>query len=342
MAEIPPTDFLSKIEADLTEHGQSIRAAHARISKCIRTRDLAGLMTHNQSDPHGILTLAPDQLAPCAGIIREFGEAAAAVTDEIKTFGPHSTKEVETLLESSTQDTYELLQEYLQRACNAEISAVEETKAALEKIEGKSYTQALLLKYPEEEVMEMYDEKPWRYEEMRKELHEEHHHQIEEAATQLVIQSTLPPLHGKVHAKRQLVEALQQKADFVTSKRRFGETLHAGLQQQQAEVHEKKQKCNGIRRVTIREEKAKRVAVVEAMATLSKAMREHRDAYLQNEAAALMEAGAQTGDYCGNANWKLDMKCQERGIMVVSQILSKAQRCQANLGCFWHLIFSAF
>lgn len=171
-----------------------------------------------------------------------------------------------------------------------EILGVEATKKALEDMEGKSITQALLPRHSQEVVEQMDDEKKAEhYKKMQSQLHREHVLQAKVGADRLLHYSTLPPLHQKVYERKLELEGLRKEADLVTSK--DADCLHADLQQQQATVQEKKLKCSGLRRVTIREEMTKRGLLLEAWEVYQKALAEYRVAYLRNEASAIVEAG---------------------------------------------------
>lgn len=124
---------------------------------------------------------------------------------------------------------------------------------------------------------------------MRSQLHLEHVQQVKSGASQLLADGQLPHLHEKVQSRKQLLKALRRKGELVTSN--YADSLYADLQEQQAEVEGKKQKCNGLRRGTIREEKAKRGALLKAREVYEKALKEYQAAYLRNEAAAIVEAG---------------------------------------------------
>ena len=126
---------------------------------------------------------------------------------------------------------------------------------------------------------------------MQRQLHLKHVEQTQSAVKALVLGSQLPVVHDMVHRRQQEQEALQEKVDLVTSKKDVADKLFAGLEQQQADVLDKMEKCSQIRRVTIRAEETKRKMLEEAEKARQVAWKEYQDAYLRNEAATIMEAG---------------------------------------------------
>jgi len=130
---IAPGDFLSQV----TEHWESIRATHATIAEHIGKNDLAGLMTYDEEDPHGILPLAPDSLKPCASTIRGFGAAAVASAAEFEVFLPAAEEDLGALLESCNEDTYKKMHKGLKAAYEVAKREVSGTRTALSDIEGK-------------------------------------------------------------------------------------------------------------------------------------------------------------------------------------------------------------
>ena len=284
---IAPGDFLSQV----TEHWESIRATHATIAEHIGKNDLAGLMTYDEEDPHGILPLAPDSLKPCASTIRGFGAAAVASAAEFEVFLPAAEEDLGALLESCNKDTYKKMHKGLKAAYEVAKREVSGTRTALSDIEGKGWSAALCLQKDPTEVASMDDvEKEKAFELMRTTLAGEHVKESTKQVFQLLCTNEIP-LHDKIHAKQRLVDALQRKAMMITSERAVADTLVAGLEQQQAEVREKMQRCARIRRATIREVEVAGQQMVEAQQAAQEAERKHKDAYIRNEAAAMQEVG---------------------------------------------------
>jgi len=286
-----PCDFLSNFEDQLTEHRDANRAAHASIAEHIDKKDLPGLMSH-ATDPHGILALAPDELKPCADAIRGFGDAAFACTAECSAFVKTAEQHLGSLLESCKEGTHGTMAQKHRKNYANQTAAVNRTRMALSALEGKSYSAALRLEKEPKEVDAMDDdEKAQQYEKMQRQLHLKHVEQTQSAVKALVLGSQLPVVHDMVHRRQQEQEALQEKVDLVTSKKDVADKLFAGLEQQQADVLDKMEKCSQIRRVTIRAEETKRKMLEEAEKARQVAWKEYQDAYLRNEAATIMEAG---------------------------------------------------
>eukprot|EP00435_Cladocopium_sp_Y103_P045571 s691_g13.t1 len=289
---VAPGEFLSQV----TEHWESTRAAHASIAEHIDKKDLPGLMTYDKEDPHGILALAPDQLKPCASTICGFGAAAVASTAEFEVFLPAAEEDLGALLESCNEDTYGQMQKDLKKTYKVAKRAVEGTRTALSDIEGKGWSAALCLHKNPEEVAGMNDtEKEKAFELMRTTLAGEHVQEATKQAFQLLCTNRIP-LHHEIHAKQKMVDALQRKASLITSKREVADTLVAGLEQQQAEVREKMEKCAKVRRATIREVEATGQQMVDAQQAAQEAERKHKDAYIRNEAAAMQEENLEKAD----------------------------------------------
>ena len=287
------SDFLSTFQAEVTRHWDSICATHADILEKIENKDLPELMKHDDEDPHGILALTPGPLLVCAGPITTFGDEASACTAEISLFHPAAEGSVIELLESCDVSTYESLPGDLREVCDNEKTAVEGTKLELSAIEGKSYSAALKLVRDADEVDQMDDEKKAEaFEKLQAERHSQHVSRAKQAATELLAKGKLPAVHGAIRAKEQVASALQRKADVVASKCGDAETLYAGLQQQQDELSKEIDKCERIRRTTVKVEEAKRKTLQEAEKARQLAWKEYQDAYLRNEAATIMEAGA--------------------------------------------------
>ena len=285
--DLSPGDFLSQV----TEHWESIRATHATIAEHIGKKDLSGLMTYDEEDPHGILPLAPDSLKPCACTIRGFGAAAVASAAEFEFFLPAAEEDLGALLESCNEDTYKKMHEGLEAAYEVAKREVSGTRTALSDIEGKGWSAALCLQKDPTEVASMDDvEKEKAFELMRTTLAGEHVKESTKQVFQLLCTNEIP-LHDKIHAKQRLVDALQRKAMMITSERAVADSLVAGLEQQQAEVREKMQRCARIRRATIREVEVAGQQMVEAQQAAQEAERKHKDAYIRNEAAAMQEVG---------------------------------------------------
>ena len=300
-------DFLSTFQADVTQHWNSTCAIHADILEEIQNEDLPELMKHDEEDPHGILALTPDPLKPCASTIRGYAEEAAACAAEFQAFVTTAEGDLGDLLKSCNEDTYSETQDYLDAEYNHEKKMVDATKMALLAIDGKSFSTALRLQRTPEEVDKMdEDEKAEQYEKMRSQLRFEHVQQTKRSITQLTAKSKLPILHEQVFAQQQEMQALQRKADVVTSKCSDAETLYAGLQQQQDELSKEIDKCERIRRTTVKLEEAKRKTLEEAEKARQLAWKEYQDAYLRNEAATIMEARFQ---FCDPDNNSSDCVC---------------------------------
>ena len=289
---VAPGDFLSTFEARVEEHWDATRATLASLAENIGNQDLECLMAYDTEDPHGILALAPAELEGCAEVIRGFGEAAVACAAEFAIFVPAAEDELGALLESCNEKTYEAMADDLRVAYSAEELAVERTKSAIEGLDGLSLTGALLQKMERTKVDQLDDEeKAEQFEKMQRQLHLEHVEQTKGAVCALLSKSHLPPLHDRVEARQLLLDALKRKADGVSSKKDVADKLFAGLEQQQADVLDKMEKCSRIRRVTIRAEETKRKMLEEAEKARQVAWKEYQDAYLRNEAATILEAG---------------------------------------------------
>eukprot|EP00438_Fugacium_kawagutii_P005321 Skav210295 [mRNA] locus=scaffold475:117181:118134:- [translate_table: standard] len=289
-ASISAKDFLITFEAEVAQHWDSARADHAGILEAIANRALPNLMAYDDENPHDVLALRPDPVKRCTATIRNCMENAQKTETEFVIFEPAAAQDLDSILESSNEDLYVDKQPSLQAARDREILVVDGTRVALENMQNKSITQALLLMHSQEAVSQMDDEKKSeQYEKMQNQLHREHVKQVKAGASQLLAYGQLPHLHQKVHARKQLLKALRRKSELVTSNN--ADRLYADLQEQQAEVDDKKKKCGGLRRATIRDEKAKRGALLKAREVYQKALKEYQAAYLQNEAAAIVEAG---------------------------------------------------
>ena len=285
---VSPSDFLSQV----TGHWESTRATHASLAEHIGKKDLPGLMTYDKEDPHGILSLAPAELEPCADVIRGFGAAAVASAAEFEVFLPAAEEDLGALLESCNEGTYKKMHKGLKAAYEVATREVKGTRTALSDIEGKGWSSALCLQKDPTEVASMDDaEKEKAFELMRTTLAGEHVKESTKQVFQLLSTNRIP-LHDEIHAKQRVLDALQRKATVITSKRDVADTLVAGLEQQQAEVREKMQRCARIRRATIREVEAAGQQMVEAQQAAQEAERKHKDAYIRNEAAAMQEVGS--------------------------------------------------
>ena len=289
-----PLDFLSTLEAQVQEHWESTRTAHASIAEHIGKKDLEGLMTYDKEDPHGILALAPDPLKPCADVIRGFGEAAVACAAEFEGFVKTAQEDLGTLQKSFGVETHTKLDAdaaSLRSACHREMEMVQSTKSAIERMDGLSLTGALLLSFDQHRVDQMdHEAKVEQYEKMQKALHLHHAQQAQAGIQNLLLGSRLPCPHNFVHLRQQEQEKLQDKANATAAKVDVADTLCTGLEQQQAELRDKIQKCAQIRRVTIRAEETNRKKLEEAEKARQTAWKEYQDACLRNEAATIMEA----------------------------------------------------
>lgn len=152
-------DFLSTFEAEVSQHWDSARAAHAGISDAITNRDLPNLMTHDEEIAHHVLPLRPDPVKRCTARIQDCVESAKRTESEFAIFEPAAAQDLDSILESSNEDLYVDKQPSLQAARDKEISSVDGTRVALENMQNKSITQALLLKHSQEAVSQMDDEK---------------------------------------------------------------------------------------------------------------------------------------------------------------------------------------
>ena len=301
-AEIMEEFLFWNLEAQVTEHWESTRAAHASIAEHIGKKDLEGLMTYDKEDPHGILALAPDPLKPCADVIRGFGEAAVACAAEFEGFVKTAQEDLGTLQKSCNEDTYEGVQNDLQVTYEDEKAAVDTTKMSLVALEGKSYSAALRLQKESGEVDAMDDEeKAEHFEKMQNQLHSNHVQCAKDGVCRLLATGNLPALHQAVHARHQQREALQGQADAAAAKLDAAETMYCGLQQQNAKLVDKKQKCAKICRATYKEVEAAGNTLKEVEKARQKAWKEYQDAYLRNEAAKIVEAGEQPFPYMPKA-----------------------------------------
>lgn len=297
---VAPLDFLSTLEAQVQEHWESTRAAHASIAEHIGKKDLEGLMTYDKEDPHGILALAPDALKPCADVIRGFGEAAVACAAEFEDFVKTAQGDLGTFQESCDAATHTELDAEaacLRSACQLQMEMVQSTKSAIEKMDGLSLTGALLLSFDQYRVDQMDDEaKVEQYEKMQKDLHLHHAQQAQTGIQSLLQRSQIPWLHDFVDATQQDQKRLQDRANATAAKLDVADTLCTGLEQQQAELRDKIQKCAQIRRVTIRAEETNRKKLEETEKARQTAWKEYQNACLRNEAATIMEAKLQVAD----------------------------------------------
>eukprot|EP00435_Cladocopium_sp_Y103_P044722 s691_g12.t1 len=158
-------------------------------------------------------------------------------------------------------------------------------------LDGKSYSAALRLQKEAEEVDAMDDEeKAEQFEKMQNQLHANHVQCAKDGVSRLLATGKLPALHEDVHARHQRREALQGQADAAAAKLDVAETMYCGLQQQNAKMLDKKQKCAKICRVTYKEVEAAGKTLKEAEKARQKAWKEYQDAYLRNEAAKIVEA----------------------------------------------------
>ena len=301
-AEIMEEFLFWNLEAQVTEHWESTRAAHASIAEHIGKKDPEGLMTYDKEDPHGILALAPDPLKPCADVICGFGEAAVACAAEFEGFVKTAQEDLGTLQKSCNEDTYEGVQNDLQVTYEDEKAAVDTTKMSLVALEGKSYSAALRLQKESGEVDAMdNEEKAEHFEKMQNQLHSNHVQCAKDGVCRLLATGNLPALHQAVHARHQQREALQGQADAAAAKLDAAETMYCGLQQQNAKLVDKKQKCAKICRATYKEVEAAGNTLKEVEKARQKAWKEYQDAYLRNEAAKIVEAGEQPFPYMPKA-----------------------------------------
>ena len=281
-AEIMEEFLFWNLEAQVTEHWESTRAAHASIAEHIGKKDLEGLMTYDKEDPHGILALAPDALKPCADVIRGFGEAAVACAAEFEDFVKTAQGDLGTFQESCDAATHTELDAEaacLRSACQLQMEMVQSTKSAIEKMDGLSLTGALLLSFDQYRVDQMDDEaKVEQYEKMQKDLHLHHAQQAQTGIQSLLQRSQIPWLHDFVDATQQDQKRLQDRANATAAKLDVADTLCTGLEQQQAELRDKIQKCAQIRRVTIRAEETNRKKLEETEKARQTAWKEYQNA----------------------------------------------------------------
>eukprot|EP00435_Cladocopium_sp_Y103_P039919 s691_g10.t1 len=266
-------------------------------------------------------------LEPCADVIRGFGEAAVACAAEFEVFVKTAQEELGDLQKSCGTETHTKLDaeaESLRSACLREMEKVQSTKSAIERMDGLSLTGALLLSIDQPRVDEMDDEaKVEQYEKMQKVLHLHHAQQARAGIDSLLLGSQLPYPHDFVHLRQQGQEKLHEKANAAAAKLDAADKLFYGLEQHQAEVRDKIQKCAQIRRVTIRAEETKRNKLEEAEEARQVAWKEYQDAYLRNEAATIMEAKLQVADEATTEEL-------EAAKVVLGQTSRACQQCAAE------------
>lgn len=290
----------SALEYFLCEHSESLELIHGfaqSISESVSKGDLETLMDHDEDDPHGIVALGPDEVTPCAEIIRGYGEAAVACMAELDAFTKAKEKDLERLRKPCSQEAYAELQGKLVASLNKEMSAVKEKKMALEEYmdDKHCFTDALLLRLSQEEVDNIDEDcLEKEYEDARIQLQEEHVQRAHEGVGLLLPLGKLPFLHDQVQEIAPSMEALKQKAMGVTAEHDTAKSLHASLEQQKAKLHEKMQSCTALRKKTVKKEMAKREALETIGKAFHKALDEYKHAHVQNEAAAIMEAGSGT------------------------------------------------
>eukprot|EP00490_Sorites_sp_Unknown_P000367 CAMPEP_0114670052 /NCGR_PEP_ID=MMETSP0191-20121206/38980_1 /TAXON_ID=126664 /ORGANISM="Sorites sp." /LENGTH=544 /DNA_ID=CAMNT_0001926925 /DNA_START=63 /DNA_END=1697 /DNA_ORIENTATION=+ len=292
--ELTPSEILSDMVLKMTQHWDATRATGNAILDKLDTKDLTGLLTHDPEDPHGIRALFSNEIQPCAPIIRQYGEEADMIISHLSVFGSDAEKSLDDV-DNGQEDSIQLS---LQSLRDKEMRAVEGSKMALEKIDGKSMSQALLLSHTKEEVDQMDEDKLEElFEKMHRQLQAEKQQNVQDGVERLlVVDWPLKHMHEAINVKHGLQDSLRQQAADVTSKHHMADGLYAELLKQQADVREKKQKCSELRGKTIHIEEAKRKALKEAEMAWQKAWEEHSYAFIRREAAAMMEDKLEAAD----------------------------------------------
>ncbi|CAK9067433.1 unnamed protein product [Durusdinium trenchii] len=332
-----PDSFLQSFEAQTTQQWDAKRALHAEILRRLSERDLPGVMNlHSPGEEENlkILDLRP---APCstdsADLIRRDGEAAVACAAECEFFGLSALETVGSVVELCNEELYANLRTLLTEEFGTEASVVENTKAAIAQVQDKSIRQALLQSFSEEAVNEMYtcDTSAHEYDKMQSNLHQLHVQGTKDAATRLLRRSKLPPLHDTVHAKLSVAEALQRKADLAVSKHDAAEALCARLEEHQADVRGKKQRCASLRRVTLREEAVKRQELEEAEKAHQRAWEEYQKAFIRDEAVVILEEDLVTADEVATGALRAAKVAYQEATPKFERCAAEAARCRAAL-----------